>query len=48
MRQQIKRVGKQSVMPEPMSLNLLIIPEELKYTLIGKFFLINESEIGHD
>jgi len=48
MRQQIKRVRRQNVMSEPTSLDSLIIPEDLKHTLNGKLFLINESEIGND
>lgn len=48
MRQQIKRVRRQNVMSEPTSLDSLFIPEELKHTLNGEPFLINESEIGND
>ncbi|XP_029346170.1 uncharacterized protein LOC115034219 [Acyrthosiphon pisum] len=35
-------------MSEPTSLDSLFIPEELKHTLNGEPFLINESEIGND
>jgi len=41
-------VRRKNLMSEPTSLDPLIIPEELKYTLNGELFLINESEIGND
>jgi len=47
-RQQIKIVRRQNVKSEPTSLDSLIIPEDLKHTLNGELFLINESEIGND
>jgi hypothetical protein len=41
-------VRRQNVMSEPTSLDSLNIPEELKHTLNGELFLINESEIEND
>lgn len=48
MRQQIKRVRSQNVMWEPTSLDSLFIPDELKHTLNGELYLIDEYEIGND
>jgi hypothetical protein len=45
-RKQIKRVRRENIPAEPNSLDRLEIPEDLKQTLLGEPFLIQDSTIG--
>jgi len=45
-RKQIKRVRREDTPAEPNSLDGLEIPEDLKQTLLGEPFLIQDSNIG--